>query len=54
MAKKKMSSELIEFFQKIGKKGGKNRAKKHSAEQLSQWAKKGGRPKKEQEAAPAA
>ena len=33
--------------QKLGALGGKARAKKYSKEQLTEWAKKGGRPKKE-------
>ena len=31
--------------QEAGRRGGKARAAKHSAEQLSKWASKGGRPK---------
>jgi general stress protein YciG len=44
-----MSSELpkevLKFFQKTGAQGGRMRAKTHSKEQLSEWGKKGGRPK---------
>lgn len=32
--------------QSLGSLGGKARAKKYSKEQLKEWAKKGGRPKK--------
>jgi hypothetical protein len=35
----------MEYFRKTGSMGGKSRAKKHTAEQLSQWGKMGGRPK---------
>ncbi len=47
MAKKdklKLSGPALEFFQKVGSKGGRARAKRHSAAQLSRWAKLGGRP----------
>ena len=47
MATKKLPPEVLEFFKKEGAKGGKKRAKKYSAEQLSEWAKKGGRPRKQ-------
>jgi hypothetical protein len=43
------------FFKRIGAKGGKKRAKNNTAEQLSAWARRGGRPRKEpKENAPAA
>ncbi len=42
--KLKLSGEALAFFQSVGSKGGKSRAKKHSAAQLSRWAKLGGRP----------
>jgi hypothetical protein len=35
------------FLKKIGKKGGKARAAKHDKATLSKWAKKGGRPRKD-------
>ena len=40
-----MPDEVMEYFRKTGAMGGKSRAKKHSKEQLSKWAKLGGRPK---------
>jgi hypothetical protein len=41
--------ELIsKYLAKIGSKGGKARAAKHDNKQLSAWAKKGGRPRKDQ------
>jgi general stress protein YciG len=41
----KLPKEALKFFQKTGAQGGKARAEKHSKEQLSEWGKKGGRPK---------
>ena len=41
----KLPKEVLKFFQKAGAEGGRTRAKKHSKEQLSEWGKKGGRPK---------
>jgi hypothetical protein len=35
----------MEYFRKTGAMGGKARAERHSKEQLSKWAKLGGRPK---------
>ena len=35
----------MEYFRKTGAMGGKARAKKHSKKQLSEWGRKGGRPK---------
>lgn len=49
MAKKKtrkLHGEVLAFFQEIGSRGGKTRAKKYSPKQLSAWARKGGRPPK--------
>jgi len=37
---------LREYLRKLGRKGGKARAARHSKAQLSKWAKKGGRPPK--------
>jgi hypothetical protein len=46
MAKKpKIPLEVLEFFKATGKQGGRARAEKHTAEQLSEWGKLGGRPK---------
>jgi len=33
----------MEYFRKTGAMGGKARAKKHTAEELSAWGKKGGK-----------
>jgi general stress protein YciG len=38
---------VLEFLANIGSKGGKARAARHDKATLSEWAKKGGRPKKE-------
>ena len=40
-----MPPEVAAFFQKSGATGGKARAERHSAKQLSEWGKLGGRPK---------
>jgi hypothetical protein len=42
-----MDRKITEYLTKIGSKGGEARAARHSKEELSKWAKKGGRPKKE-------
>ncbi len=39
-------SILREYFSQLGKKGAKSRASRYSHEQLSKWAKLGGRPPK--------
>jgi hypothetical protein len=44
---KKDDDAVKQYLSKIGSKGGKTRAAKHTKQQLSQWAKKGGRPKKD-------
>ena len=36
---------IREFLARIGRKGGKARAKHHSKAELSEWAKLGGRPR---------
>jgi hypothetical protein len=41
----KLPREVLKFFQKTGAEGGKARAKRHTPEELSKWAKLGGRPK---------
>ena len=41
----KLPPDVLDFFKKTGAQGGKARAKNHSKEQLSEWAKRGGRPK---------
>ncbi len=46
MAKKlTIPDEVMDYFRKTGSMGGKARAAKHTAEQLSEWGRKGGRPK---------
>lgn len=47
MAKKPpIPEEVLEFFRRTGAEGGKERARRHTPEELSAWAKKGGRPRK--------
>lgn len=47
MTKRSEEKKLLSaYLKKLGSKGGKTRAAKYSSEQLSEWAKKGGRPKK--------
>ena len=41
----KIPKAVLKYFQKTGAEGGKARAERHSKEQLSEWAKLGGRPK---------
>ena len=41
----KIPEEVMKYFQRTGAEGGKARASKHSKEQLSEWGKKGGRPR---------
>jgi len=48
----KLTGKVLEFFKKAGSRGGKARARKHSPEQLSEWAKHGGRPLKKKNARP--
>jgi hypothetical protein len=43
--KPRIPEDVLSFFRKTGAEGGKARAKKHSKKQLSEWAKRGGRPK---------
>ena len=38
---------MNKYAQKLGSLGGKARAKKYPKEKLIEWAKKGGRPKKQ-------
>ena len=40
-----MPPAVLEFFKATGSEGGKARAERHSAQQLSEWGRKGGRPK---------
>jgi hypothetical protein len=47
MAKKvKIPENVLEFFRATGSEGGKARAERHSKEELREWGKKGGRPRK--------
>src|ERR1044071_2130079 len=41
----RLPDDVMKYFQMTGSMGGKARAKNHSKEQLSAWAKLGGRPK---------
>lgn len=41
---------IREYLAKIGKKGGKARARKYDKTTLSKWAKLGGRPRKKKSA----
>ena len=45
MSKLRIPDDVMEYFRRTGAMGGKARAKKHSEKQLSEWGKKGGRPK---------
>lgn len=39
-----LDPKIREFLAGIGRKGGRNRAKSHTADELSAWAKRGGHP----------
>jgi hypothetical protein len=43
-----MDKKIKEYLASLGRKGGKARARIYDKATLSRWAKKGGRPKKEQ------
>ena len=45
----RMSSEVKKFFKRFASEGGKARAKKYDHAILSEWAKRGGRPRKAKE-----
>jgi len=45
MKRPHIPDDVMEYFRKTGAMGGKARARNHSKEQLSEWAKLGGRPK---------
>lgn len=45
MGKLRIPDDVMEYFRKTGALGGKARAKRHTKDELSAWAKKGGRPK---------
>ena len=42
--KREIDPKITKFLSAIGKKGGRNRAKSHSRQELSSWASRGGRP----------
>jgi len=42
----KITREVREFYKQLASMGGKARAKKYGHATLSEWAKRGGRPKK--------
>lgn len=46
MDNQELDKALKEHFSKLGKKGGKIRAKKYTKKQLQEWGAKGGRPRK--------
>jgi len=37
--------EVMKYFRLVGAEGGKARARRHTAKELSKWGKMGGRPK---------
>jgi len=43
VASLRIPEHVMEYFRKTGAMGGKARAKKHTAEELSAWGKKGGK-----------
>jgi general stress protein YciG len=45
VTKIRIPEDVMKYFQKTGAKGGKARAANHSQDELSEWGKKGGRPK---------
>ena len=47
MAKKIAAKLMRDALRQLAVAGGKARAKKYSKKQLSEWAKKGGRPRKD-------
>ena len=42
--KLKLSGDTLKFFQTVGRRGGKKRARKYSHKQMKAWARLGGRP----------
>ncbi len=46
---KEVANVIREYLAKIGRKGGKSRAKKYDKVTLSRWAKLGGRPPKKED-----
>jgi hypothetical protein len=45
MEKPRIPKAVLQFFKETGAEGGKARAEKYTQKQLSEWGKKGGRPK---------
>ena len=43
----RIPKEVLKWFQRTGSEGGKTRAARYSKEQLSEWGKMGGRPRKD-------
>jgi len=41
----KIPKSAMKFFKRTGAEGGRARAERHSKEELSEWGRKGGRPK---------
>jgi len=41
----KIPKDVLKWFQRTGSEGGKARATRYTKEQLSEWGKKGGRPR---------
>jgi hypothetical protein len=41
----RIPADVMRYFQKTGAMGGKARAERHTADELSAWGKMGGRPK---------
>ena len=46
MEKPRLPKAILQFFKETGAQGGKARAERYSKQQLSEWGKKGGRPKR--------
>ena len=42
----RIPEDVMKYFRRTGAEGGKARARKYSKQQLSAWAKLGGRPKR--------
>ena len=45
MEKPRLPKAILQFFKETGAQGGRARAERYSKQQLSEWGKKGGRPK---------
>lgn len=44
---KRTSPEVLKFLREIGREGGKAKAARHSKEELREWGRRGGRPRKD-------